>query len=68
MDKSLHSKKDGKVFQMLDGFTNEPIPFNQAKHNYTKKDYNRLEVGQSIKFNPMFGNENPVSSILLRTV
>ncbi len=66
MDKSLHKKKDGRVFQMFDGFTGKPMPFGDAKHNYTKQDYDSLNVGQSIKFSPMYGNKNPIYSILKR--
>jgi len=66
MDKSLHNKKDGRVFQMLEGFSKKPMPFKDAKHNYTKKDYNGLKIGQSMSFRPMFGNENPIYSSLVR--
>lgn len=65
-DITKHKKRDGRVFQMLDAFTNEPMQFNLAKKNYTAKDYDRLKIGESIKFEPMFGNSNPVFSILLR--
>lgn len=65
-DESLHIKKDGRVFQMLDGFSSEPIPFREAKHNYTKSNYDKLEVDNSITFMPMYGNKKPVYSILKR--
>jgi hypothetical protein len=66
MDKSLHKKKDGRVFQMLNGITKKPMPFKEAKHNYTKRNLDQLEVGQSITFVPMFGNTNPIYSTLKR--
>jgi hypothetical protein len=65
-DESLHIKKDGRVFQMLEGFSQKPMPFRTAKHNYTKKNLDSLKVGHSITFRPMFGNENPVYSTLVR--
>ena len=65
-DDSLHIKKDGRVFQMLDGFSNEPMPFRDAKHNYTRKDFDKLDINQCIFFNPMYGNDKPVYSILKR--
>lgn len=65
-DESLHIKKDGRVFQMRSGFTGKPMPFRDAKHNYTRGDMQRLKVGQSCTFSPMFGNENPVYSTLAR--
>ena len=65
-DNSIHKTSTGKVFQMLDGFSKKPIPYENAKHNYTRSDLVRMEVGQSILFMPMYGNENPVYSRLLR--
>lgn len=65
-DVSLHVKRDGRVYQMRDGFSGEPIPFKDAKHNYTKRDIESLKVGQGITFMPMFGNKNPVYSQLVR--
>ncbi|MDF2841641.1 MAG: hypothetical protein K0R00_67 [Herbinix sp.] len=65
-DSSLHCKMDGRVFQMRDGSSHRPIPFSSAKHNYTKGDMDRLKVGQSVSFMPMFGNANPVYSSLVR--
>lgn len=72
-DNSLHCKRDGRVFQMRAGYATRPgiqagipIPFSSAKHNYTRKDINSLDVGQSMTFIPMFGNRNPVCSELVR--
>lgn len=67
MDNTLHVKvkKDGRIFQMLDGFSGKPMPFKDGRHNYTKKDYD-LEVGKRLVFKPMFGNLNPVYSVLVR--
>lgn len=66
MEKSLLRKRDGRIFQMLGGFSKKPMPFSEAKHNYTRRDYDRLKVGESITFSPLFGNKNPVYSILKR--
>lgn len=51
---------------MLDPHTGKPMPFQKAKHNYSKEDFDCLEIGQTITFRPMFGNENPVHSVLKR--
>lgn len=64
-DRSLH-RTHGKVFQMFHADSGTPMPFSEAKHNYTKKDLDRLEVGQSMTFMPMFGNKNPVYSKVTR--
>lgn len=66
MDKSIYKKRDGRIFQMFDAFAEKPIEFSKAKHNYKRKDFETLSVGQSITFMPMFGNENPVYSRLKR--
>jgi hypothetical protein len=63
---SLHCKKDGRIFQMRSGVWGGPMRFSEAKHNYTKKDIDSIEVGGAMSFQPMFGNENPVSSTLVR--
>lgn len=65
-DASLHVKRDGRVYQMRDGFSGEPIPFKDAKHNYTRADIEGMKVGQGITFKPMYGNDNPVYSCLVR--
>lgn len=65
-DTSIHKTSTGKVFQMLDGWTKKPMPFVAARHNYTRKDLASLKVGQSMEFQPMYGNKNPVWSILVR--
>jgi hypothetical protein len=65
-DDSLLRKKDGRVYKMYDGITGKPIPFSRAKHNYTKGDLDMLNVGGSIGFTPVSGNENPVPSIVVR--
>jgi hypothetical protein len=62
---SYHLKKDGRIFQMTDWY-NHPIPFKDAKHNYTKSDMDGMKVGQSISFQPLFGNERPIQSKLRR--
>jgi hypothetical protein len=63
---SLHCKKDGRIFQMRSGSGNIPIPFSSARHNYTKKDLDSLKVGDGMGFMPMFGNERPVHSNVIR--
>lgn len=65
-DKSLHIKKDGRVYQMLDPWSRRPMPFRDAKHNYTERDLADMKVGGSIEFLPMYGNKNPVWSIVIR--
>ncbi len=65
-DESLHVKRDGRTFQMLSGFSGKPMPFKEAKHNYTRANLEMLPIGGSIGFQPMFGNENPVCSVLIR--
>ena len=66
MDKSLHKKRDGREFQMLDYFSQKPMEFSKAKHNYCKRDFDALQIGQCMCFQPMFGNQNPVYSVLKR--
>ena len=63
---SLHKKKDGRVFQMFSGLSEEPMRFQNAKHNYTRSDMDLLPVGGSIGFMPIYGNKNPVPSLLIR--
>lgn len=65
-DNSLRHMRDGRVFQMCSGFTGEPMPFKEGKHNYTMKDYDWLKVGQCLIFHPMYGNKNPVYTQLVR--
>lgn len=65
-DDSLYIKKDGRAFQMLDGFSGKTIPFAEGKHNYSKKDIDSLAVGRCIKFMPMYGNKKPICTILKR--
>lgn len=66
MKNSFHVKRDGRTYQMLDPYAGKPMPFSKAKHNYSKEDFDCLEIGQTITFRPMFGNENPVHSVLKR--
>lgn len=65
-DNTLHNKKDGRMYQMLDGYSRKPIPFKDAKHNYTRREIDEMECGEAITFKPMYGNDNPVCSILVR--
>lgn len=65
-DESLHVKRDGRTFQMLSGFSCKPMPFKETKHNYTRAGMETLPVGGAIGFQPMFGNRNPVPSLLIR--
>lgn len=65
-DKTLHVKKDGRVFQMLDAFTGDPMEFSKARHNYTERDLDELGIGGILTFSPMYGNRNPVYSTLVR--
>jgi hypothetical protein len=62
---SYHIKKNGRIYQMTDWY-DHPIPFRDAKRNYTKTDIDGMEVGQSIRFQPMFGNTKPIQSKLRR--
>lgn len=65
-DHSLHRKKDGRTYQMKDYFTMNPIPFASGKHNYTARNIESLSVGHSMTFLPMFGNKNPIATVLVR--
>ena len=65
-ERSIHRKADGRVFQMLDAFSKKPMPYSKGKHNYTRKTLNELEVGSSNEFRPMYGNKNPVCTIVVR--
>jgi hypothetical protein len=65
-DSSYHIKKDGRVFRMFSGLTERPIPFSEAKRNYTRTEIGRMNIGESITFQPMYGNDKPVYSTLIR--
>lgn len=62
---TYHIKKDGRVFQMFNPY-GTPIPFRDAKHNYTKGDLDGMGVGDGIGFIPMFGNTRPIQSVVRR--
>jgi len=63
---SLAVRNNGSVYQMFDYLTKKPIKFCTARHNYTNHDLASLSVGHSNTFLPMFGNNNPVASIVTR--
>jgi len=65
-ERSIHRKKDGRVFQMFCGLSKKPMTYFEGKHNYTKKNLDELAPEESLGFQPMYGNKKPVPSILVR--
>lgn len=62
---SLHKMQDGRVYMMMDGSSYMPIPWANGRHNYTNEAF-QVDVGQTTEFMPMFGNNNPVYTAMMR--
>ena len=66
VEASVHMEEDGRVFQMLDGLSHLPMPYTDGEHNYTSQDLDDMQAGELSAFMPMYGNENPLCTELVR--
>lgn len=62
---SLHKLRDGRVYMMLDAISLSPMPWADGRHNYNPQDF-KMEVGGVSEFMPMYGNEQPVYTAMMR--
>ena len=62
---SLHKLRDGMVYMMLDAISLSPMPWADGRHNYNPQDF-KMEVGGVSEFMPMYGNEKPVYTAMMR--